>query len=49
MVCKSSFENMNCIRVIISGENQGRFYNDLIKQADSILDRHLALLKKAKP
>jgi hypothetical protein len=32
-----------------AGENQGRFYNDLIKQADAILDRHLALLKKAKP
>jgi DNA-binding XRE family transcriptional regulator len=32
-----------------AGQNQDRFYKTLIKQADAILDRHLALLKPCTP
>jgi hypothetical protein len=32
-----------------AGQNQDRFYKTLIKHADAILDRHLALMKRAKP
>ena len=30
------------------GQDQGRFYKALIKQADAILDRHIAIISKSK-